>query len=169
MKRLPPTLREKRRYIAFRVDSEDPISKEEIGRVIWVQALSILGEVQASALGLRALDYEENVQEGFLVCNNEGLWKVKAVLALIGEINGKKVHVCVKGVSGTIKALKRKFLNKGPSIIKEKEYDRLMNLETVRSYGECIDALPGDKEVLSRLKDLKLKYIGLMKSDLGGK
>ncbi len=58
MKRLPPTLREKKRYVAFRVESEEPVSKEEISRAIWVHTLSILGEVQSSTLGLRALDYE---------------------------------------------------------------------------------------------------------------
>jgi ribonuclease P/MRP protein subunit POP5 len=169
MKRLPPTLREKKRYVAFKVGSDEPIIKEEITRAIWIQALSLLGEIQASSLGLRVLYYSKGTQEGFLVCRNEDLWKIEAVLALMGEINEKKVHVCVKGVSGTIKALKRKFLNKGPPIIEEKKDDNLMNLEIIRSYGDCLDALPNDKELLSRLKDLKMRYIGLMKSDLGGK
>jgi ribonuclease P/MRP protein subunit POP5 len=166
MKRLPPTLREKKRYVAFKVVSDVPIIKEEITRTIWTQALSLLGEIQASSLGLWVLDYSEDAQEGFLVCRNEDLWKIKAVLAFIGEINEKRVHVCVAGVSGTIKALKRKFLNKGPSIKEEKKYDKLVNFEIIRSFGECVDALPKDKELLSRLKDLKMRYIGLMKSDL---
>ncbi|MEE9564376.1 MAG: Rpp14/Pop5 family protein [Candidatus Hydrothermarchaeaceae archaeon] len=166
MKRLPPTLREKKRYVAFKVVSDEPIIKEEITRVIWTHALSLLGEMQASSLSLWVLDYNESTQEGFLVCRNEELWKVKGVLVLIGEINEKRAHVCVNGVSGTIKALKRKFLNKGPSIIEEKKHDKLTDLEIIRSYGECIDALPNDKELLSRLRDLKMRYIGLMRSDL---
>ncbi|MEE8402168.1 MAG: Rpp14/Pop5 family protein [Candidatus Hydrothermarchaeaceae archaeon] len=169
MKRLPPTLREKKRYVAFKVESDEPITKDEMTRAVWNHALSLLGEIQASSLGLWVLDYNEDAQEGFLVCKNESLWKVKAVLALVGEINGRKAHVCVKGVSGTIKALKRKFLNKGPPLIEEKKYDNPMNLEIVRSCGDCFDALPGDKELLLRLKDLKMRYVGLMKSDLGGK
>jgi ribonuclease P/MRP protein subunit POP5 len=166
MKRLPPTLQEKKRYVAFEVLSDEPLAKEEITKEIWKQALFLLGEIQASSLGLRVLDYNQDSAEGFLVCRNEDAWKIKAVLALVGEINEKKVHICVTGVSGTIKALKRKFLNKGPSIIEEKRYDKLANLEIIRSYGECVDALPNDKELLSRLKDLKMRYIGLMRSDL---
>ncbi len=168
MKRLPPTLREKKRYIAFKVESDEPITKDEVSRAIWLNALSLLGEVQVSAIGLRVLDYDEATQEGFLVCRNQDTWKVKGVLVLVGEINDKRVHVCARGVSGTIKALKRKFLNKGPSIIKEKKGDNLTNLEIVRSCGDCLDAIPGDKELLLRLKDLKMKYTGLMKGDVGG-
>lgn len=166
MKRLPPTLREKKRYVAFEVLCDESLVKEDITREIWKHALSLLGEIQASSLGLWVLDYNSGTGEGFLVCRNEALWKIKAVLAFVGEINEKKVHICVKGVSGTIKALKRKFLNKGPSIIEEKKYNKLVNLEIVRSYGECFDALPKDKELLSRLKDLKMKYIGLTTGDL---
>ncbi len=166
MKRLPPTLREKKRYVAFEVISDEPTAKEEISREIWKHALSLLGEIRASSLGLWVLDYNPDTRLGFLVCRNEALATIKAVLAFIGEINGKRVHVCVTGVSGTIKALKRKFLNKGPAIIEEKRYDKLVDVEIVRSYGEYIDAVPKDKELLSRLKDLNMKYIGLMRSDL---
>jgi ribonuclease P/MRP protein subunit POP5 len=166
MKRLPPTLRERKRYVAFKIFCDEPIAKDELTRTVWTRALSLLGEIQASSIGLWVIDFSEEVQEGFLVCRNEALWKIKAILAFIGDINGKRVHICVTGVSGTIKALKRKFLNKGSPLIEEKKYDKLVNLEIVRSYGECVDALPKDKELLSRLKDLKMRYIGLMKSDL---
>jgi ribonuclease P/MRP protein subunit POP5 len=166
MKRLPPTLREKKRYVAFKLHSDEQISKDELRKAVWTWSLSLLGEIQASALSLWVLDLDEENQIGFLVCRNEALWKIKAVLGLIGEINGKRAHVCVTGVSGTIKALKRKFLNTEPSIIQEKRYDKLLNLEIVREYGECVDAVPKNKELLSRLKDLKMKYIGLMRSDL---
>ena len=166
MKRLPPTLREKKRYVAFKIFSDELLSKDELTKAVWSGGLSLLGEIQASSLGLWVIDFSEEQMEGFLVCRNEALWNIKAILAFIGEINGKRVHICVTGVSGTIKALKRKFLNKGPSIIEERRYDKLVNLEIIRSYGECVDALPKDKELLSRLKDLKMKYIGLMESDL---
>ena len=166
MKILPPTLREKKRYVAFEVLSDEQISKDELRKAVWIGSLSLLGEIQASALGLYVLDLESENQQGFLVCRNEASWKIKAVLALLGEINGKKAHISVTGVSGTIKALKRKFLNTESVIIQEKRYNKLLNLEIVREYGDCVDALPKNKELLSRLKDLKMKYIGLMRSDL---
>ncbi|MEE8401140.1 MAG: Rpp14/Pop5 family protein [Candidatus Hydrothermarchaeaceae archaeon] len=166
MKSLPPTLREKKRYVAFKVECDEPVSKEEIIRAVWNRALSLLGEVSAGSLGLRVLDYDNGTREGFLVCRNKDSWKIIGTLVFIGEINGKKVHVYTKGVSGTIKALKRKFLNKGPPIIEGKRDDSLMNLKIVRSYGDCIDALPKDRELLLRLKDMKMRYVGLMKNDL---
>ena len=166
MKMLPPTLREKKRYVAFRVLSDEQISKDELRKAVWVGSLSLLGEIQASSLSLFVLEFDEETSEGFLVCRNNALWKIKAVLALLGEINGKRTHVCVVGVSGTIKALKRKFLNMEPAIIQEKRFDKLLNLEIVQEYGECVNAVPKNKELLSRLKDLKMKYIGLMRSDL---
>jgi ribonuclease P/MRP protein subunit POP5 len=171
MKKLKPSLREKKRYIAFRVESGETYGKDAVVREILSQTLGFFGECTASDFNLWIVDFNKDTQEGFLVCNHKSVGKIKACLGLIGYIGDEKVHLKTLGVSGTIKSLRRKFLNKRPIFKSEKKEGFFIGkkVEIVRSMGECVDALPRDKELQGRLKRLKVKYLGLMKNDLGGK
>jgi hypothetical protein len=42
-------------------------------------------------------------------------------------------------------------------------------MKIIRSRGECLDALPSDDRLVERLKNLNMRYIGLMEKDIGGK
>ncbi len=112
IKILPSSLREKKRYVAFRTCSEQPLKREEVVRAIWNEVLAFFGENAASEINLWVMNFEEASQKGFLVCSHREVGKVKAALALVSMVNGKKVFLQTLGVSGTIKALKRKFLNR---------------------------------------------------------
>ncbi|MFH1774806.1 MAG: Rpp14/Pop5 family protein [Methanobacteriota archaeon] len=111
IKILPPSLREKKRYVAFRAYSEEPLKREEVIRAVWSETLAFFGENIASEINLWVLNFDEASQKGFLVCSHREVGKVKAALTLVSMVNGKKVFLQTLGVSGTIKALKRKFLN----------------------------------------------------------
>lgn len=112
IKILPPSLRERKRYVAFHVHSEAPLKREEVIRTVWNEVLDFLGESTASEVNLWVMSFDEASQKGFLACSHREVGKVKAVLALVSVVNGKKVFIQALGVSGTIKALKRKFLNR---------------------------------------------------------
>ena len=112
IKRLPPSLREKKRYIGFQVYSHEPLTREEVVRGIWKEILSFFGEGIASELNFWVLNFDEDVQKGFLVCKHTEVGRVKAALTLVSKVNDKKVFIHPLGVSGTIKSLRRKFLNK---------------------------------------------------------
>lgn len=112
IKILPSSLREKKRYAAFRAYSEQPLKREEVVRAIWNEVLAFFGENAASEINLWVMNFDETSQKGFLVCGHREVRKVKAALTLVSMVNGKKVFLQTLGVSGTIKALKRKFLNR---------------------------------------------------------
>jgi ribonuclease P/MRP protein subunit POP5 len=171
MKRMPPSLRERKRYIAFKLEGDEPFSRDQVVREIWNQTLGFLGENQASELNLWVLDFDEDRQEGFLTCSHKGVGKVKACLGLVGMVDNNKAQIQVLGVSGTIKALKRKFLNKKQLFKKEdrKGFFSEKEMKIIRSRGECLDALPSDDRLVERLKNLNMRYIGLMEKDIGGK
>jgi ribonuclease P/MRP protein subunit POP5 len=171
MKKLKPALREKKRYIAFQVEGERQYSKREVVREIVNQSLSFFGESGASEFNLWVVEFNEALQQGFLVCHNKAVGKLKACLGLIGSIGEEKVHFRVLGVSGTIKSLRRKFLNNRQPFKSEsrEEFFQGMKVRIVRSMGNCVDAIPHDEELQDRLRKLMLKYIGLMENDLGGK
>jgi ribonuclease P/MRP protein subunit POP5 len=102
----------KKRYVGFRVYSSEPVARDEVVRAIWSETLGFLGERTASELELWVLDYDEARQVGFLVCSHKQVDKVKACLTLVSSVKDKRLMVHVLGVSGTVKALNRKFLNK---------------------------------------------------------
>jgi len=81
-------------------------------RAIWRETVSFMGENKASELELWVLDYDNEYQAGFLTCSHTSVDEVKACLTLINSSQDKKFMVDVLGVSGTVKALNRKFLNK---------------------------------------------------------
>ncbi len=165
--RLKPSLKHKKRYVAFVVESDEKVSKKEVIEGILRTAHSFFGINVASELDLWIIEYNEDEQKGFLVVNNKKLGILRACLALVSEINNKKVRIRVLGVSGTIKALRRKFLN-------NKILVKKVNLEAVfkgrkvkicREFNSCIDALPY-KEVSEYVKKQKLMFIGLTKEDI---
>lgn len=110
MKILPHHLRSKKRYVGFEVYGERPLTRDEVTRAIWHEVLAFLGENATSELNLWVLGFDEKSQRGFLTCSHVRVGEIKALLSLIGAVNGKRAMFHVLGVSGTIKALKRKFL-----------------------------------------------------------
>jgi ribonuclease P/MRP protein subunit POP5 len=112
MKGLPSSLRGKKRYLAFRVYSDEPVARNDVIRAVWRESIGFLGENTASELEMWVLDYDEDVQEGFLVCGHKQVGRMKAVLTLVNSHKDKRFSIHPLGVSGTVKALNRKFLNK---------------------------------------------------------
>ena len=96
--------------------------------------------------------------------------EVIASLSLVGEISGKRVHLRSLGTSGTVKALKRKFLNRRRHFIDSERTVKFKGKEfvVVRESGKKVDALPRDEELIERLKLQKMRFIGVTKSDLRG-
>ncbi len=164
---LPPTLRGKKRYIAFKIHSDHNVRRDEAVGTIWHTVLSFLGEKEAAELGLWIKDYEKN--QGFMVCSNKKTDTVIGTLALVDEISYKKASIQVLGVSGTLKALKRKFLEKQTVETKKtKEKIELQGKEmaVVRKQNNRLDAVTEDYELKKRLTHLKIDYIGLTEEDL---
>jgi ribonuclease P/MRP protein subunit POP5 len=178
MKGLPSSLRPKKRYLAFRVVGDEAVSRDEVVRGIWREALSFLGEARSSELHLWVLNFDEERQEGFLVCGHRSVGEVRAVLTLIGELGGKRVVVKPLGVSGTIRALKRRFLNEEVSVEDDRETGefpagwtgRFMgkDIKVARVHKGCIDVRPSDEELSKRLREFRMRFVGLTDRDLRG-
>jgi ribonuclease P/MRP protein subunit POP5 len=116
MKPLPPTLRGKKRYIAFKIFINGRISKKEVIDAILDEGLRFFGELKMSDFGLWVVECDMDKGVGFLVCNHRHKGEVIACLSLIDSVSHKKASFQVLGVSGTIKSLKRKFLNDGSNM-----------------------------------------------------
>jgi|GEM_PF-230718 len=110
-KNLPPTLRENRRYLAFEIISEGKLDFGEILNAFWHSLLNLVGEVGASQANIWFVSdsWDEKNQRGLIRCDNKYVEYVRAALALIDRIGDKRVVPYTLGVSGTMKAARRKF------------------------------------------------------------
>ncbi|MFQ5815146.1 MAG: Rpp14/Pop5 family protein [Candidatus Hydrothermarchaeaceae archaeon] len=167
IKRLPPTLRERKRYVAFTVGCDDRLRRDEIVKLILREAMGFFGEKSMSGMNLRVLDFDEDSQEGFLVCHHKSVGDVKVSLALVHNIDGRRVSIVPIGVSGTLRSLKRKFLGKRRKTFDDVDgrVDIFGGLGLARRRGGYLDAVPIGQELAERVKNLNVKYVGLMEDE----
>jgi ribonuclease P/MRP protein subunit POP5 len=106
MKPILPSLKEKKRYIAFEIISERPIDRLNIvSRAVWKACLSNMGELGVSRAGLWVVPdtWNGRKQRGLIRANNRTIHEVKASLAYIRKINRQDVVVRSLGMSGMLK------------------------------------------------------------------
>ena|SRR3990170_951987 len=107
LKTLIPTLREKERYVSFKVFSEEPINYSDLESAIWGTVLDFLGEhgVSKTSVWLIKNLYDEENQAGVIKCNNKSVPQIIACLGLVSRLGDTRVIFKILKVSGTIKGL----------------------------------------------------------------
>lgn len=113
LKPLSPTLKEKKRYLAFEIVSEGKIKAfSEVSKQIWASVLSFVGTKGAARLGLKFFSekYNPNSQRGLIRVIHTGIDELKAALALITSIEQQKVIVRSVGVSGILAKAEKNYL-----------------------------------------------------------
>lgn len=108
---LPATLRQKHRYIAYKIISEQEIPFPDIMNAIWHDLLNFLGEFGTSNARVRLVrdSWDEKKRIGLIRCSHTAVEQVRAALALVSRIGDTPVIISVLGVSGTIKSARKKF------------------------------------------------------------
>jgi len=108
---LSPTLRSRKRYIAFQVVSEKKIFAIDVFNSIWHSLLNFLGElgVAEASVWLGKKNYDDEKQIGIIKCSHTSVEQIRMSLALVQRIGDSRAMITVLGVSGTIKAAKQKF------------------------------------------------------------
>jgi ribonuclease P/MRP protein subunit POP5 len=95
-----PTMREKRRYIHFRLDCRHMLTESGARDELYGAILSFLGELGFSKANPKLVEFKDN--SGILLCSNSEVQKVKAALALVNKIKGEGGCIRVLKVSGMI-------------------------------------------------------------------
>jgi len=168
IKSLPSSQREKKRYLAFAVECDFELGREEAREALMKSTLKLLGEVGASKLSMQVF----TARGGYLIvaCNHLAVEKIMACAALVGEYKGKKMHLRCLGVSGTLRALRKKFLRQREDLLKarERQVDFKGKTFTVaREDYNRLDLVPCE-EFLNLAEKTKVKYIGITQYDLRG-
>lgn len=116
---LPPTLRVKKRYIAFEVVSQVPLTRDDLINLIWDGSQDLYGACGTGKFDIWVVkvwkcdfgDYENSsTMKGILRCNRNELDAVKSVIPTITKFRGQKVVFHTLGISGTIKATIKNFI-----------------------------------------------------------
>lgn len=105
LKVLPPTLRARRRYIKFKILSDEPIVYSDLEHAIWDAMFDFFGEegVAQTDMWLVKNLYDENQQIGVIRCNNKSVQKVVAGLGLLTRLGDVRIVVKILKISGTIR------------------------------------------------------------------
>ncbi|RLI76067.1 ribonuclease P [Archaeoglobales archaeon] len=108
MKGLPPSLRSRKRYIAFRLIAEKNIDVRQLSTSLTENMLSLFGECFAAGSNVRIEQFDG--ERGIIRCNMEALDKVLIAFTLLKKVGNAKVVPLTLGVSGTIKRCRKKYL-----------------------------------------------------------
>jgi len=102
MKKLLPSLKEKKRYIAFNILSEKILNKDDVERSIYNNCKSFIGEMNYAKAGVNIIPEFLMANKGIIRVNNKFVDHVKSSLMMIKEINNEKVIIRSIGVSGIL-------------------------------------------------------------------
>ena len=115
LKILPPTLREKKRYIGFDLYSQNKIKKEEIITILWNSIINTYGEIESSKINLWIINlkYIENSPrfhyKGIVKCKRGYEKEVITAFNTIYKYKKNRLVIHTCGTSGTIKSLNTKY------------------------------------------------------------
>ena len=101
-----PVRRVRHRYLGFYVDSERKYSEDEVWDAVQRSVLYLYGVLGLSETAPKLIEFDIG-QRGILRCTHTHVRRLRAALAHITDIGGTVACVHVRGVSGTLRALRR--------------------------------------------------------------
>lgn len=114
LKPLKPSLREKKRYVVFKIVSEKAVvfDFKDVEKEINNAILLFLGILYSGKAGIIIIKNQYLSNYGVIRVNHLFVHELKASLMHVTEIKGINVTVDVIGVSGILKKAREKFLPK---------------------------------------------------------
>lgn len=106
MKPYPPIMREKRRYIQFKLICDSKASKKEVISALWDNAFEYIGVLGAVDSSFWVMDFDEEKQQGIVRCDHLNVEKILGILGFLNKVSNKKATIHIIGVTGTIKKAK---------------------------------------------------------------
>lgn len=109
---LPPSLREKKRYIVGEIISDEVVEYDDFMSVVKQVLIEFLGELEYSVARVWVIQnlFDKENKRFVIQCTNNYTEKVRSALALVKLIGETKVILRVIGVTGTIKSAQIKYM-----------------------------------------------------------
>jgi ribonuclease P/MRP protein subunit POP5 len=114
LKILLPSLRKRKRYILFKIISEEPINYNLFKDLVNSTILKFYGELTFGKFGFKFLDerWNEKEQIGIIRCNHKFVPNIILAFGLLQRIGDSRINIKILKVSGTIKSLLKEFKDK---------------------------------------------------------
>jgi len=115
LKPVLPSLREKKRYLAFEVISKEKINDFGlVSNAIMHYSFQFLGQLGAAKAGIMVLGnkWNQNTQRGIVKVSHKHVDALKAALALADKVDGKDAIFRSLGVSGVLNKAENKILKR---------------------------------------------------------
>jgi len=162
-----PTMRPRRRYMAFLVECEGSVGERDLLWEIYSAQASLLGDIGSSKNRLKLIRFDGRY--GILRCNHIRIRECRSALACVYAVGGFRVSLIVLGISGTIRALTEKYIPELGRLRAESDHRRIEIEEVTGSIarirGEEIDLIPDNQDMT---KGSDTRYLGLTSFDLDG-
>ncbi len=125
LKILPPTLRDKKRYIAFEAMFQRELGRDEIISILLDASNGLYGACGTGSFDLWIVrlwhcnsfagenvtgSMDEHLMKGILRCRREEIDTVVSILPMVTSFRGKPVIFHTLGISGTIKSAIKNFI-----------------------------------------------------------
>lgn len=114
LKPLLPTLKEKKRYVAFEIISKANIKTfPEASKAIWQSVLSFAGTKHAATMGVHILPetYNARKQRGLIRVGHKHVDELTSSLTLVQTIEHQPVIIRTVGVSGILAKAQQKYIS----------------------------------------------------------
>lgn len=109
IKPLRPTLREKKRYLVYQIDSDQDINMYSVSKDILNQIHQLLGVFMSSQAGIMPIKFDEATNKGIFRVNHTAVDLVKSCFVMISSIKDVPIRIRSIGVSGILKKAKDKY------------------------------------------------------------
>lgn len=106
MKRLLPSLRKKKRYVAFEIVSESQHDSKSVKNAIWDAILDLFGEYGGSIINAHIIEEKYEKNKGIIKCSHTSIDWLIASLCIVRNVGGKPATIRSVGVSSTIEKAK---------------------------------------------------------------
>lgn len=106
---LPKSLRPRYRYLFVEVETEFDREVDESGlrRAAWYESQNLMGDLGSAETEVEVLDLESGL--AVVRCRRDEVERTRAALACVTEVDDVDVGVRVLGVSGTLRAGRRRY------------------------------------------------------------
>ena len=112
LKPILPSLREKKRYLAYEVISKDKVSFEHVQKAIMSAALKVLGQLGVAKAGIIILKDKWINSRGLIRVAHKHVDNLRTALMFVDKVDNEEVIIRSVGVSGILRKAENKYLIK---------------------------------------------------------
>lgn len=110
LKPILPSLREKKRYLAYEVISKNKVSFESLQKAIMSAALKVLGQLGVAKAGIIILKDKWKNNRGLIRVAHKHVDNLRTTLMFVDKVDNEEVIIRSVGVSGILKKARNKYL-----------------------------------------------------------